>query len=33
MNFISQEGIELIKKFEGCELEAYQDSVGVVTVL
>ena len=32
MNFISQEGIELIKKFEGCELEAYQDSVGVWTI-
>jgi lysozyme len=29
---ISKEGIELIKKFEGCELEAYQDSVGVWTI-
>ena len=29
---ISQEGIALIKKFEGCELEAYQDSVGVWTI-
>jgi len=29
---ISQEGIALIKKFEGCELDAYQDSVGVWTI-
>lgn len=29
---ISQEGLELIKKFEGCELKAYQDSVGVWTI-
>tara|TARA_R100001440_G_scaffold66831_3_gene87975 strand:+ start:3379 stop:3822 length:444 start_codon:yes stop_codon:yes gene_type:complete len=29
---ISEEGISLIKKFEGCELEAYQDSVGVWTI-
>mgnify|MGYP001593774996 FL=1 len=29
---ISQEGISLIKKFEGCELEAYQDAVGVWTI-
>jgi lysozyme len=29
---ISQEGIALIKKFEGCELESYQDSVGVWTI-
>ena len=29
---ISVEGISLIKKFEGCELEAYQDSVGVWTI-
>ena len=29
---ISQEGISLIKKFEGCELKAYQDSVGVWTI-
>jgi len=29
---ISKEGIALIKKFEGCELEAYQDSVGVWTI-
>ena len=28
----SQEGIALIKKFEGCELEAYQDAVGVWTI-
>ena len=29
---ISKEGIALIKKFEGCELKAYQDSVGVWTI-
>ncbi len=29
---ISNEGISLIKKFEGCELESYQDSVGVWTI-
>jgi lysozyme len=29
---ISQEGLDLIKKFEGCELKAYQDSVGVWTI-
>ena len=29
---ISAEGISLIKKFEGCELESYQDSVGVWTI-
>ena len=29
---ISQEGIALIKKFEGCELEAYRDSVNVLTI-
>lgn len=29
---ISQAGIELIKRFEGCRLEAYQDSVGVWTI-
>ena len=28
----SKEGIELIKNFEGCELKAYQDSVGVWTI-
>lgn len=32
MQIISEEGISLIKKFEGCELEAYQDSVGVWTI-
>tara|TARA_R100000458_G_scaffold52358_1_gene53847 strand:+ start:1848 stop:2297 length:450 start_codon:yes stop_codon:yes gene_type:complete len=32
MNIISKEGISLIKKFEGCELKAYQDSVGVWTI-
>ena len=29
---ISQAGIDLIKSFEGCELAAYQDQVGVWTV-
>jgi lysozyme len=29
---ISKEGIALIKKFEGCETTAYQDSVGVWTI-
>ena len=29
---ISKEGIALIKKFEGIELQAYQDSVGVWTI-
>ena len=29
---ISKEGIALIKKFEGLELEAYQDSVGIWTI-
>ena len=29
---ISAEGLALIKKFEGCELEAYQDVVGVWTI-
>lgn len=29
---ISKNGIELIKRFEGCELQAYQDSVGVWTI-
>lgn len=28
----STEGISLIKKFEGCRLEAYKDSVGVWTI-
>ena len=28
----SKEGIALIKKFEGCELTAYHDSVGVWTI-
>ncbi|WP_208952189.1 lysozyme [Rahnella sp. ChDrAdgB13] len=28
----SQKGLELIKHFEGCELTAYQDSVGVWTI-
>ncbi|MEI7252823.1 lysozyme [Pectobacterium versatile] len=29
---ISANGINLIKQFEGCELSAYQDSVGVWTI-
>ena len=29
---ISQQGIALIKRFEGCELEAYLDSVGIPTI-
>ena len=29
---ISNEGISLIKKFEGCELEAYYDAVDVLTI-
>jgi lysozyme len=29
---ISQEGISLIKRFEGCRLEAYLDSVGIPTI-
>lgn len=29
---ISDEGIALIKKFEGCELQAYQDAVGIWTI-
>ena len=29
---ISQRGIDLIKQFEGCELEAYQDLVGKWTI-
>ena len=29
---ISKTGIELLKHFEGCELKAYQDSVGVWTI-
>jgi len=28
----SQAGIDLIKKFEGCKLRAYKDSVGVPTI-
>lgn len=29
---ISQKGIDLIKRFEGCKLYAYRDSVGVLTI-
>ena len=29
---ISEKGISLIKHFEGCGLEAYQDSVGIWTI-
>jgi len=32
MQVISKEGIALIKKFEGCELRSYKDSVGVLTI-
>ena len=28
----SAAGVELIKKFEGCELTAYHDAVGVLTI-
>lgn len=29
---ISQQGIDLIKRFEGCKLSSYKDSVGVWTI-
>lgn len=29
---ISNKGLELIKKFEGCRLAAYKDSSGVWTI-
>ena len=29
---ISDNGLNLIKKFEGCRLTAYQDTVGVWTI-
>ena len=29
---ISEEGLSLIKKFEGCKLEAYKDAVGIWTI-
>lgn len=29
---ISNNGIELIKKFEGCRLSAYKDPVGIITI-
>lgn len=29
---ISEQGIQLIKKFEGCRLSAYKDVVGVLTI-
>lgn len=29
---VSDDGIALIKEFEGCKLEAYQDSVGIWTL-
>lgn len=32
MASVSQVGIDLIKRFEGCQLEAYQDEVGVWTI-
>ena len=28
----SRRGVEMIKKFEGCRLEAYKDAVGVLTI-
>ena len=28
----SEEGVALIKKFEGCELSSYQCSAGVLTI-
>ena len=31
-HIISQDGIDLIKKFEGCNLTAYEDIVGVWTI-
>ena len=30
--YISKEGIDLVKKFEGCKLEAYQCAAGVWTI-
>lgn len=29
---IDEKGLDLIKKFEGCKLSAYKDSVGVLTI-
>jgi len=29
---ISEKGLSLIKSFEGLELKAYKDSVGVITI-
>ena len=29
---ISEQGIQLIKKFEGCRLSAYKDVVGILTI-
>lgn len=29
---VNQAGIDLIKRFEGCRLKAYQDSVGIWTI-
>ena len=29
---ISEKGLALIKEFEGCQLTAYQDEVGVWTI-
>lgn len=29
---IGQKGLDLIKSFEGCKLDAYKDAVGVVTI-
>ena len=32
MKDISNKGLDLIKHFEGCKLEAYRDSVGIPTI-
>ena len=29
---VSQAGIDLIKQFEGCRLESYQDGAGIWTI-
>ena len=29
---ISKEGLELIKKYEGCKLKAYRDPIGIPTI-
>lgn len=32
MTTVSQKGLDLIKSFEGCELTAYRDPVGILTI-